>query len=33
VAGLAHDARHCGCAPLPLSQRGQHIACAERMAI
>ncbi len=33
VAGPAHDARHGGCAPLPLPQRGQHEPCAERMAI
>jgi len=33
VAGSAHDARHGGCPPLPLYQRGQHKPCAERMAI
>jgi len=33
VAGASHDARDGGCAPVPLHQRGQHIACAERMAI
>jgi hypothetical protein len=33
MAGTAHDARHGGCASIPLSQRRQHEPCAERMAI
>lgn len=33
VAGHSHDARNSRCVRLPLSQRGQHIAGAERMAI
>lgn len=33
MACASHDARHSGCAPVPLSQRGQHVASAERMAI
>jgi len=33
MAGAAHDARHGGCSPLPLRQRRQHIAGAERLAI
>lgn len=33
LAGAAHDARNGGRASLPLSQRGQHKPCAERMAL
>lgn len=33
LACHSHDARDCRCIRLPLSQRGQHFAGAERMAI
>lgn len=33
MAGSAHDARHRGCRPIPLYQRGRDNARAERMAL
>ena len=33
MAGAAHDARHGGCAHVPIPQRGQHIAGAEWLAL
>lgn len=33
VAGAAHDARDGSCAPVPISQRGQHFTSTERVAL
>jgi len=33
LASDPHDARHCGCADVPICQRGQHLSSTERMAL